>query len=90
MVNVHWGGVMENNHFGTHEFLDFCSLIGAEPYICGNVGTGTVREMSEWVEYLTIAGESPMAHLRRQNGRGEPWDVQYWASATRTGAAAAT
>ena len=58
MINTHWGGVLENNHFGTHEFLDFCELIGAEPYICGNVGSGTVQEMSEWIEYITFDGES--------------------------------
>ena len=79
MVNVFWGGVTENNHFGTHEFMDFCSMIGAEPYICGNMGSGTVREMSEWLEYITMPGASPMAELRRANGRAEPWDITYWA-----------
>jgi alpha-N-arabinofuranosidase len=79
MLNVHWGGVTENNHFGTHEFMDFCSMIGAEPYICGNVGSGTVQEMSEWLEYLTSPGESPMSRLRRKNGRDAPWDLRYWA-----------
>jgi alpha-N-arabinofuranosidase len=75
---VHWGGVTENNQFGTHEFMDFCSMIGAEPYVCGNVGSGTVREMSEWLEYITMPGESPMASLRRANGRPEPWPLTYW------------
>jgi len=79
MVNVHWGGVTENNHFGTHEFMDFCSMIGAEPYICGNVGSGTVREMSEWLEYITMPGRSPMADLRRANGREDPWPITFWA-----------
>ena len=79
MVNVHWGGVTENNHFGTHEFLDFCDRIGAEPYICGNVGSGSVREMSEWLEYITMPGASPMASLRRANGRPDPWPITYWA-----------
>jgi alpha-N-arabinofuranosidase len=79
MVNVHWGGVTENNHFGTHEFMDFCSMIGAEPYICGNVGSGTVREMSVWLEYITMPGTSPMANLRRANGREQPWPITYWA-----------
>jgi len=79
MVNVFWGGVTESNHFGTHEFLDLCSMLGTEPYICGNVGSGTVREMSEWLEYITMPGSSPMARLRRQNGREEPWDLKYWA-----------
>jgi len=79
IVNVHWGGTTEDNHFGTHEFLDFCSLIGAEPYVCGNVGSGTVQEMAQWLEYLTMPGRSPMADLRRANGREEPWDVPFWA-----------
>ncbi len=78
MVNTHWGGVTENNHFGTHEFMDLCELLGAEPYICGNVGSGTVQEMAQWVEYMTFDGESPMADLRRQNGREEPWRLKFF------------
>ncbi|AFZ66345.1 alpha-N-arabinofuranosidase [Deinococcus peraridilitoris] len=78
MVNTHWGGIVESNHFGTHEFLLLCELLGCEPYIAGNVGSGTVQEMSEWVEYLTFEGESPMAELRRQNGRDTPWTVKYF------------
>jgi alpha-L-arabinofuranosidase len=78
MVNTHWGGVTENNHFGTHEFLDLCEQLGCEPYICGNVGSGTVQEMQQWVEYITFDGKSPMADLRRANGRDEPWKVKYW------------
>jgi alpha-N-arabinofuranosidase len=79
VVNVIWGGVTESNHFGTHEYFDLCSLLGAEPYICGNVGSGTVREMAEWLEYVTMPGKSPMADLRRTNGRQDPWDLTYWA-----------
>lgn len=79
MVNTHWGGVVEDNSFGTHEFLNFCELIGTEPYICGNVGSGTVQEMSQWIEYITFEGESPMANLRRQNGRDKPWKLKYFA-----------
>jgi alpha-N-arabinofuranosidase len=78
IVNVHWGGVTENNHFGTHEFLDLCALLGAEPYVCGNLGSGTVREMRDWVEYLTMDGQSPMADLRRQNGQEAPWKVPFF------------
>src|SRR5690554_6031533 len=78
MINTHWGGVVENNHFGTHEFMELCELIGADPYICGNVGSGTVREMSEWVEYITFDGESPMANWRKQNGREKPWRLPYF------------
>jgi alpha-N-arabinofuranosidase len=79
MINTHWGGVVENNAFGTHEFLDFCDLIGAEPYITGNLGSGTVQEMQEWVEYMTSDADSPMANLRRKNGRNEPWKIKYFA-----------
>lgn len=78
MVNTHWGGVVENNHFGTHEFMLLCELLECEPYICGNVGSGTVQEMSEWVEYMTFEGESPMANWRSENGREEPWKLKYF------------
>jgi alpha-L-arabinofuranosidase len=78
MINVHWGGVVENNHFGTHEFFELCELLETEPYICGNVGSGTVQEMREWVEYMTFDGESPMANLRAANGRKEPWKLIYF------------
>ncbi|MEJ2051477.1 MAG: alpha-N-arabinofuranosidase [Calditrichota bacterium] len=79
IVNTHWGGVTENNSFGTHEFLDFCELIGAEPYICANVGSGTVQEAAEWVEYVNSDAKSPMTELRKKNGREKPWNVKYWA-----------
>jgi alpha-N-arabinofuranosidase len=78
MINTHWGGVTEDNSFGTHEFLDLCEQLGTEPYICGNVGSGSVEEMSKWVEYITFDGKSPMADLRRKNGREQPWKVKYW------------
>ncbi len=74
IVNTTWGGVVENNSFGTHEFMDFCRQLGCEPYVCGNLGSGTVREMSEWVEYMNFDGVSPMADLRRANGREKPWE----------------
>jgi len=78
MVNTHWGGVTEDNSFGTHEFLELCNQLDTEPVICGNVGSGTVKEMSQWVEYLNFGGISPMADLRRVNGQDEPWGVKYW------------
>jgi alpha-N-arabinofuranosidase len=79
MINTHWGGVVESNAFGTHEFLDFCEQIGCEPYICGNVGSGTVQEMMEWIEYMTSDADSPLANLRRRNGRQQPWKIKYFA-----------
>ncbi|WP_221586214.1 alpha-N-arabinofuranosidase [Microbacterium sp. G2-8] len=78
MVNSHWGDVVEDNSFGTHEFMDLCEMLGTDAYISGNVGSGSVAEMSEWIEYLTRADDSPMADLRRQNGRDEPWKVPFF------------
>ncbi len=78
MVNTNWGGVVEDNSFGTHEFMELCRQIGCEPYINGNVGSGSVREMSEWIEYMTFDGLSPMAKLREENGHKEPWRVKYF------------
>ncbi|MDR0865680.1 MAG: alpha-N-arabinofuranosidase, partial [Candidatus Symbiothrix sp.] len=77
MVNNNWGGVVEDNSFGTHEFLNLCELLGCEPYISGNIGSGTVEELAKWVEYMTSDGDSPMANLRRENGREKPWKVKY-------------
>ncbi len=77
MINTHWGGVVEDNSFGTHEFLDFCELLGTKPYVSANVGSGTVQEMMEWVEYMTSDADSPMANLRRKNGRDKAWDVPF-------------
>ncbi|MBC7946255.1 MAG: alpha-N-arabinofuranosidase [Chitinophagaceae bacterium] len=78
MLNTHWGNVVEDNSFGTHEFLELCNLLETEPYIAGNVGSGTVDEMSKWVEYFNFDGLSPATELRKQNGRSTPWKVQYW------------
>ncbi|HML20927.1 MAG TPA: alpha-N-arabinofuranosidase [Aggregatilinea sp.] len=77
-VNTHWGNVVETNHFGTHEFMDLCDQLGCEPYICGNVGSGTVQEMRDWLEYMTFAGDSTLANERRQNGHDDPWPLTYW------------
>jgi alpha-N-arabinofuranosidase len=78
MINTTWGGVVEDNSFGTNEFLNLCDELGTEPYICGNLGSGSVEEMSKWVEYMTSDGESPMANLRKQNGREKPWKVHFF------------
>lgn len=77
-VNIHWGQVVDTNAFGTHEFLDFCELIGAEPYMAGNVGSGTPEEMRDWIEYMTYDGDSTLANLRRKNGRDKPWKVRFF------------
>ena len=78
MVNTNWGGVVEDNSFGTHEFLELCRQIGCEPYINGNVGSGTVREMAEWVEYLNSDGDSTVVRRRRANGRQDAWNVRFF------------
>lgn len=78
MVNTHWGGVTEDNSFGTHEFFELIRQLGCEAYINGNLGSGTVQEMQEWVEYITMGGISPMAEERRKNGREEPWKLKFF------------
>ena len=78
IINIHWGGVSENNHFGTHEFMDLCEQIECEPYVCSNVGSGTVQEMYEWLDYINNESGSPMSELRQKNGRHKPWKLKYW------------
>jgi len=78
MVNTIWGGVTEDNSFGTHEYMELVQRVGAEPFVVGNVGSGSVQEMAEWWEYMNFPGKSPMADLRRANGRDEPWGVRMW------------
>jgi alpha-N-arabinofuranosidase len=77
-VNMHWGQVVDTNAFGTHEFLDLCEVLGAEPYLAGNMGSGTPQEMRQWIEYLTYEGESDLANLRRKNGREKPWRIPFF------------
>lgn len=77
MQNNNWGGTIEDNSFGTHEFLNLCEMLGCEPYISGNVGSGSVEELAKWVEYMTSDGDTPMAKLRRENGREKAWKVKY-------------
>lgn len=78
MINTNWGNVTEDNSFGTHEFLDLCNLLKCEPYITANVGSGTVDEMSKWVEYLNFDGLSPVTTLRKQYGHSAPFNVSFW------------
>ncbi|WP_319802288.1 alpha-N-arabinofuranosidase [Flavobacterium sp. N1736] len=78
IVNQWWGGVTEDNSFGTHDFLNLCEVLGAEPYLSGNVGSGTVQEFADWMQYANFGGKSPMSDLRKKNGRTEPWKVKFW------------
>ena len=73
-----WGNVIENNAFGTNEFMEFCKLIGAQPYISGNVGSGSVREMKQWVEYLTYPGDSKLSDMRKEDGHPAPYHIKFW------------
>ncbi len=78
IVNKFWGNVLEDNSFGTHEFLDLCEILGTDPYLAINVGSGTVEYAYDWIEYVNSDMNSPMANLRRKNGREEPWNVKFW------------
>jgi alpha-N-arabinofuranosidase len=77
-VNIHWGNYTEDNSFGTHEFFDFCKLIGAEPYLAANVGSGTPQEMRDWMEYCNYPSGSTLSDERAANGSREPFKVRYW------------
>jgi alpha-L-arabinofuranosidase len=83
-INTSWGGVEETNAFGTHEFLDFAELIGANAYVAGNVGSGSPQEMAEWVEYMTSDTKSTLAEMRRKNGRDKPWKIAYFGVGNET------
>jgi alpha-N-arabinofuranosidase len=74
-VNTNWGGVTEDNAVGTHEFMDYSEMLGAEAYVSGNVGSAPPREMAEWVEYITSPTGSTLAKERAANGRKAPWKL---------------
>jgi alpha-L-arabinofuranosidase len=78
VVNNNWGGVTEDNGVGTHEYMELVRALGAEPFVVGNVGSGSVAEMHDWWEYMNHPGKSPMADLRRQNGQDAPFNVRFW------------
>jgi alpha-N-arabinofuranosidase len=84
ITNIWWGGVTEDNSFGTHDFLNMCERIGADPYLAANVGSGTVQEISQWVEYVNGEGKSPMPVWRKANGRDKPWNVKYFGVGNET------
>ena len=78
MLNLWWGNILEDNSFGTHEFLELCGLIGCEPYLAANVGSGTVQEMAGWMEYLNSNEDTPLVQERKKNGHAEPYHVSWW------------
>ena len=83
-INKSWGWVEESNAVGTHEFLDLVELLGSEAYIAGNIGSGSPREMAQWLEYMTTTGDTTLARLRRANGRDEPWKVAFFGVGNET------
>ena len=76
-VNTNWGMVVEDNSFGTDEFLDLCERIGCEPYIAANMGSGTPSEMQEWIEYLNYDGNTSLTKMRAANGHPKPYKVSF-------------
>jgi len=76
-LEMAWGTI-ESNRFGTHEFLQYTEMLGTEPYICVNLGTGTWTEAQQWVEYCNFAGDTGVTRIRKQNGRAQPWKVTHW------------
>jgi alpha-N-arabinofuranosidase len=82
-LNTNWGNVVEDNSFGTHEFMALCRLIGAEPCLAGNVGSATPQEMGDWVEYCKLRGGTSLSDLRIKNGAKEPFRVKYWGRGKR-------
>jgi alpha-L-arabinofuranosidase len=83
-INTHWGWVEETNAFGTHEFFDLVEMLGSEAYIAGNVGSGSPRDMAQWLEYMTAANDTTLARLRRANGRDKPWKVSFFGVGNET------
>ncbi len=77
-VNIWWGNCIEDNGFGTHEFMELCTLLNAQPYLAGNVGSGSPREFRDWIEYCNQGSGSTLSDERRTNGALEPFRVKYW------------
>ena len=84
IVNIWWGGETEDNSFGTHDFLNLCEELGTEPFISANIGTGSVRDVMDWIQYTNHNGKSPMSELRKKNGREAPWNVKFWGVGNET------
>lgn len=76
-MELAWHSV-ESNHFGTDEFMEYCRVMGIEPYLCVNMGSGSMDEARAWVEYCNGTGDTYWANLRRQHGHAEPYGVKYW------------
>jgi alpha-N-arabinofuranosidase len=83
-TRMNWDDVTDSNQFGTHEFLDFAELLGAAPYVSGNVGSMSPRDMQLWLEYMTADNDSTLAQERRRNGRAKPWTIRYFGIGNET------
>jgi alpha-L-arabinofuranosidase len=77
-VNLHWGDCVETNEFGTHEFMDLCQVIGAKPYLAGNLGSGSPTELRKWIEYCNYPSGTSLSDQRIENGAPKPFGVEYW------------
>ncbi len=77
-VNTHWGMVSETNAFGTHEFMELCEMLGCDAYVAGNLGSGTIKDMQDWVDYLSCEKGTCMSELRAENGREKPWKLPFF------------
>jgi alpha-N-arabinofuranosidase len=69
---------IESNQFGTDEFMEYCKAVDSEPFICVNMGTGTIDEARDWLEYCNGKDDTYFVNMRRQNGHEEPYNVKYW------------
>jgi alpha-N-arabinofuranosidase len=69
---------LEPNTFGTNEFMQFCKKAGVEPYFSVNMGTGTIEEAQQWVEYCNVKEGPYYAELRKKHGFAEPYGIKYW------------
>ncbi|MHB1150898.1 MAG: alpha-N-arabinofuranosidase [Eubacteriales bacterium] len=82
-VRINWwyrsDGRYEPNQVGTHEFIDFCRLVGAEPYFAANITSTTPLDIRDWIDYCNSPrGTTSYALLREKNGSPEPFNVKYW------------
>ena len=77
-INSNWGGVTEDNSFGTDEFMKLCDLLGCEPYLSANMGTASPKDLRDWIEYLNFSGDSHLARLRAENGHESPYGVSFF------------
>jgi alpha-N-arabinofuranosidase len=83
-INKYWGWVEETNAFGTHEYFELLEILGADAYIAGNIGSGSPRDMADWLEYITESRDSSLTRERRANGRDEPWKVAFFGVGNET------